>query len=103
MLQYAREARALTGQIDFERFREDRTLQLAVAYLIQIVGEAASRTNAQTRTALSNVPWAQIVGMRLVHNYGNVDFELEWDVVSNDLPGLIAALEKFTPPEPPSA
>jgi uncharacterized protein with HEPN domain len=31
----------------------------------------------------------------LIHGYDNVDFDILWQVVSHDLPPLIAELEKF--------
>lgn len=100
MLQYAREARSLVADIDGEQFFKDRKLQLAVMYLIQIVGEAASRTSETTRAALPSLPWPRITGMRhrLVHGYGDIDLRVVWDVVENDLPELLGVLEAFTPP-----
>jgi uncharacterized protein with HEPN domain len=39
----------------------------------------------------------QIVGLRnrLIHGYDNVDFDILWEIVSHDLPPLIAELEKI--------
>ena len=36
-------------------------------------------------------PWAQIVGLRnrLIHGYDNVDFDILWHIVTQDLPPLI--------------
>jgi uncharacterized protein with HEPN domain len=40
---------------------------------------------------------ARIVGLRnrLIHGYDSVDFDILWQIVSDDLPPLIAALEKL--------
>ena len=105
MLEYARMAIAITAGSSAEQFYADSTLQLAIAHLVQIIGEAANRTSEATRTALPSVPWSHIIGMRhrLVHDYGNINYDVLWDTATNDLPPLIAALEKFIPPEPPSA
>jgi uncharacterized protein with HEPN domain len=99
MLQYAREAHAMAAGADREEFFTNRQLQLAVMHLVQIVGEAASHTNTATRTALPSLPWPRIIGMRhhLVHGYGDIDVAIVWDVVENDLPALIAALEQSPP------
>lgn len=105
MLQYAREARALAAGRTTDDFRRDRTLQLALTYLVQIVGEAASKMSSSTREALPELPWDAMAGMRnrIVHDYANVSYQIVWNVVQNRLDALIAALEKITPPEPPSA
>jgi uncharacterized protein with HEPN domain len=44
---------------------------LALVHAIEIIGEAASRISAETRSANPAVPWALIVAMRnrLVHAY----------------------------------
>lgn len=105
IIQYGREALALASTTNVERFHLDRAMQLALAHLIQIVGEAAYQLSDSARAALPAIPWPKIVGMRhrLVHGYGDIAYDIVWQVVQNDLPPLIAALEKFTPPEPPSA
>jgi len=105
MLQYAREARALAAGRTTEDFQSDRTLQLALTYLVQIVGEAASKMSASSREVLPELPWGEMAGMRnrIVHDYANVSYQIVWNVVQNRLDELIAALEKITPPEPPSA
>jgi uncharacterized protein with HEPN domain len=40
---------------------------------------------------------AQIIGLRnrLIHGYDNVDFDILWQIVTQDLPPLIAELEKI--------
>ena len=40
---------------------------------------------------------------RIVHDYRNVNLDVLWDTVTDDLPPLIAALETVVPPEPPDS
>jgi uncharacterized protein with HEPN domain len=106
MLQYAQEARAIAAGRTTEDFHRDRTLQLALTYLVQIVGEAASKVSPPTRDALPELPWDVMAAMRhrIVHDYANVSYQIVWNVVQERLDELILALEKITPPpEPPSA
>jgi uncharacterized protein with HEPN domain len=35
---------------------------------------------------------------KVVHDYLHVDYDLVWDVATADLPTLVEALERFTPP-----
>jgi len=62
-----------------------------------IDGEAASRVPARERAKYPGIPWAQIVGLRnrLIHGYDNVDFDILWHIVTQDLPPLIVQLEKM--------
>ena len=48
-----------------------------------------------------DIPWGEIVGMRnrLVHAYFDVDIGLVWQTVQEDLPPLIAQLERIVPPD----
>ena len=72
-----------------------RPLNLSLVRLLEIVGEAASRVPADERTKCPNIPWTQIVGLRnrLIHGYDSVDFDILWQIVTQDLPPLIAELE----------
>ena len=76
---------------DYER---DENLRLALAHLVQVVGEAARRVSKEFCDAHPDIPWRQIVGMRhfIVHDYMNVDEERLWDTVTNDIPALRAQL-----------
>jgi uncharacterized protein with HEPN domain len=102
MLDHAKEAVAMVkgkSRADLDR---DRQLNLALVRLLEIVGEAASRIPDETRSPYPQVPWAQIVSLRnrLIHGYDAVDFDVLWEILTSDLPPLIAALEKVIPPAP---
>ena len=60
------------GRPDYD---EDENLRLALAHLVQMIGEAARRVSTAVRTAHPEIPWADIVGMRskIVHDYMNVE------------------------------
>jgi uncharacterized protein with HEPN domain len=102
MLQYARRAHEKTRGITIDDWNADENVRLAVAYLIQIVGEAASRLSETTRAALPHLPWQDMIGMRhrLVHGYGHIVFSIVWKTATEALPTLIDALEQIVPPEP---
>jgi uncharacterized protein with HEPN domain len=79
----------------------DRQLALALLKCIEIVGEAASAVGAETVARYPQIPWRQIRGMRnrLVHGYYEVDLNIVWDTVENNLAPLLAALEQVVPTE----
>lgn len=102
MLDHAKEAVAMVegkSRADLDR---DRQLNLALVRLLEIVGEAASQLPEEARSSYPQVPWAQIVSLRnrLIHGYDAVDFDVLWKILKDDLPPLIAALEKAVPPAP---
>lgn len=97
MLDHAREAVVMTAGKHRHDLDADRKLNLALVRLLEIVGEAASRTPPDERAQYSQIPWTQIVGLRnrLIHGYDSVDFDILWQIVSHDLPPLIATLEQI--------
>lgn len=99
MLDYSREAVALAAGRTRGDLDTNRQLNLALVRLLEIVGEAASRTTDEERLKCPSIPWNQIVGLRnrLIHGYDSVDFDVLWGIVSVDLPKLIAELERLFP------
>jgi uncharacterized protein with HEPN domain len=99
MLETARKAAGKAEGLDFEKFLADENLHLACVHLVQVIGEAASRVSAGTRAHHPGVPWRQVIGMRhrVVHDYLEVDLEIVWKVISEDLPRLLAVLEGVAP------
>jgi uncharacterized protein with HEPN domain len=97
MLELSRDAVTRLGGKDQSAFNLDGNLQLALAHLIQTIGEAARRVSDEFRANHVEVPWPIIVGMRhkIVHDYVHVDFETVWETVTNDLPTLITQLEQI--------
>jgi uncharacterized protein with HEPN domain len=79
-------------------FRNDLRTQDAIIRNLQVMGEAAKKVSAETRTAHPDVPWRDIAGMRdrVVHDYFGVSLDIVWDVVVNHIPALLGVL----PPSP---
>src|SRR3954463_2313808 len=77
-----------------EDYEEDENLRLALAHLIQMIGEAARRVSSESQRTYPQIPWSDVIGMRhkIVHDYLDVDFDVVWEVVTTDLPELIAQL-----------
>ena len=75
----------------------DRMLVLSLIRELEIIGEAASKISAETRSQNTSIPWQDISGMRnrLIHAYFDVDLDTVWSTVSRDLPTLTAELEKI--------
>lgn len=96
MLRYSEVAIRLLGSADASEFSRDERINFAVRHALQIVGEAASRVSRQGRAEFPGIPWKKVVGMRhhLVHAYRQVRAEIVVRTVTEDLPGLVATLQR---------
>ena len=76
---------------------DDRMLNLSLVHLLEIVGEAAVSISSDFKTKYSQVPWNVIVGMRnrLIHGYFDIDLDIVWKTVREDIPPLATELEKI--------
>ncbi|MBO1351772.1 MAG: DUF86 domain-containing protein [Hormoscilla sp. GUM202] len=77
----------------------------AILYQITIIGEATKRLSMQLRENHPEIPWRNLAGMRdiIVHEYDQVDFDIVWDVIQNQLPQLLVHLQPLliNPEDPP--
>jgi uncharacterized protein with HEPN domain len=66
---------------------------------LEIIGEAAGRVSEPVRNAHPEIPWRKITGMRhrLIHGYDEVDLDIVWKALRDDLRPLIAVLERIVP------
>lgn len=73
---------------------DDEMLVLALTKLVEIVGEAAKQVSETTRASHPDVPWTAASRMRdrLVHHYFDIDLDVLWATVSDDLPRLLDGL-----------
>ena len=80
-----------------EDLLSDRMLALATVRLLGIVGEAATRVSPATRATHAAIPWRQMIGLRnrLTHEYDTTNLRIVWQIVTEDLPPLIADLERI--------
>lgn len=101
MLDHAKEAVAMACGRTRPDLDTDRQLNLALVRLLEIVGEAASRVPKEARDWYPDIPWSQVVSLRnrLIHGYDSVDFDILWQIVTQDLPALIVVLEGLGLPE----
>ena len=69
----------------------------ALERYLEIVGEAVKRLPADLRSRYPSVPWKEIAGTRdhLSHGYDDVDHQVLWDAVQNDVPALLVTVEQM--------
>ena len=95
MRDFAAEAIELTFAKPRSVLETDRTLFLALTRLVELVGEASTRVDDESRARFPAVPWRAIkeTRNRLIHAYDDIDPDVLWQIVTVDLPELVQELE----------
>ena len=100
MLDAAREAVSFSAGKSRSDLDTERMLVLSLVKCLEIIGEAASRVSAAYQDRHPEIPWLDIIGMRhrLIHAYYDVNLDIVWRTVTDDLPPLVATLEELVQP-----
>jgi len=79
---------------DLER---DEMLALALVRVLEIVGEAANSVSPAFRDRFPHIPWRKMTGLRnrLIHGYFEVNLDIVWDTIREDLPPLVEDLKEL--------
>ena len=95
MLDSAREALAFIAGRSKSDLNADRMLTLSLVKSIEIIGEAAYQISDEIKDRYPQIPWQDIMGMRnrLVHAYHDINLNILWKTVTEDLPPLVEQLE----------
>jgi uncharacterized protein with HEPN domain len=101
MLLAARKILRFTAGLSETDFRASDLVQSAVIREIQVLGEAARLVSDETRTAHPDIAWSAISGMRnrVIHEYFNIDLNVVWQTIRDDIPALADQLAVIAPPE----
>ena len=85
-------------------FYGSKMVQDAVVRNLQTLAESTQRLSEPLRNTEQGVPWRAIAGFRnvLTHGYLDVDLEVVWSVIEQDLPELASAIERMTRVRRPS-
>lgn len=73
----------------------------ASCMLIEAIGEGVKQvdktTNSQLLAERPEIPWQDVIGIRnhIAHGYFDIDADIVFDVVKNDLEPLLAAISYF--------
>jgi len=93
----AQEAMGYLKDLPWIEFEKNRPIQHSVVRCIEIVGEASSRISSGLREANPQVPWVDIIAMRnrIVHAYYDIDIDVVWKTVTEDLPVLLPEIQSI--------
>ena len=101
MLDAAQEALSFVQGRSRAELDENRMLVLSLVKDVEIIGEAAYRISEAARGDLPSIPWGDVIGMRhrLIHAYFDINLDVLWQTLVEDLPDLISLVEDAIPPK----
>lgn len=88
---------SITTNLSEDKFSTDQTLQRAFVRSLEIIGEASKNLSPEFKDKHPKIDWKSMIGMRdrLIHGYFGVDYQIVWDVISNEIPPLKHQIEKL--------
>jgi uncharacterized protein with HEPN domain len=98
-LEHIAESVALIGEYVVDghpAFFEHRQVQDAVLRRLEILADATGQLSPELKDRHPDIPWRAVYGFRNIaaHAYLDVDLERVWEIVTDHLPPLRAAVEK---------
>jgi uncharacterized protein with HEPN domain len=94
---FARQAQELCAQNELPAILTDWHKRLAFERVMEILGEARETSAAGIMPTPSRSAVELIAGMRdrVSHGYDAIDYATLWDTVQDDVPGLLATVERM--------
>ena len=80
--------------IDMKELNRDEVLLDSMMFRMIQISENAKKLSDEYKLMHGNIPWNALYGFRnrIVHDYGNVDLEVVFDTLKNDIPELLELL-----------
>ncbi|MGA2092389.1 MAG: DUF86 domain-containing protein [Sedimentisphaerales bacterium] len=78
-------------------FMKSTFMQDAVIRNLQVLSESSQRLSDEAKESREDIDWFKIAGFRnvLVHDYLGLDLDTVWNIVINELPILIKAINEM--------
>lgn len=85
------------GRAGKDEFAKDQKTQSAIIMQLIIIGELSKNISEETKKSI-DLPWKDIAGFRnmAVHNYFDIDLDIVWHTLKEDIPVLKEKLGDFT-------
>ena len=86
-----------TKGMSLNELENNEILVDSVMFRLIQVSENSDKLTDEFKKQQISIPWRAMKGMRnrIVHEYGNVDFAVIYDTVTNDIPELLCKLKEI--------
>ncbi len=76
---------------------QNEDLNRAFARSLEIIGEATKQLPESLRKKYPEIEWRGLAGLRdkLIHHYFGLDYDILWDVISNEIPSALVIIERI--------
>lgn len=83
--------------LTLEQLEDDETLCDSVLFRLIQISENTKKLTEDFKAKNKVIPWRAIIGMRnrIVHEYGDVEFDVVYDTLVQDVPELCKLLEEL--------
>jgi uncharacterized protein with HEPN domain len=95
---HARKAASYVAGIGAPTFAADAMRREAVCFCLLVIGEACRQISAAQENLSTEIPWAEINGMRniLVHEYWQIDEAIIYNVARNEAGPLARRFDRLS-------
>lgn len=82
--------------VDIEELNKNEILLDSMLFRMIQISENAKKLSEDYKLSRGYVPWSALSGMRnrIVHDYGNVDLNVVYETLKNDIPELLELLDE---------
>jgi uncharacterized protein with HEPN domain len=82
--------------VDLEELNANELLLDSMLFRMVQLSENAKKLSDEYKKAKNHVPWNAIYGLRnrIVHDYGNVDLNIVYETLKNDIPKLLEKISQ---------
>jgi uncharacterized protein with HEPN domain len=80
--------------VDLQELSDNEILLDSMLFRMIQISENAKKLSSDYKEVNNNLPWDEISGLRnrIVHDYGNVNLNIIFDTLKNDIPDLLIQL-----------
>jgi uncharacterized protein with HEPN domain len=85
-----------TNGMNWDGYLRDHKTQDAVVRNLEVIGEATKNLSDDFRGQHPEIPWQDMAGTRdrLTHHYFGINQEIVWQIIEQNLPGLVSQIKQ---------